>query len=154
MQRHVDLLAGARGGWLRLRSSRARVACLGGVLERRMREENGSQQSDGLLIKRGVVCMCMCVCVCVPCAGEAKGDQRQDSGPSLNSANKPIQHSTSISWSTTVNTGLFFFSVLGCFTDEASSSSRWQKTASPEWTGRLDARRAPGGCQRPAAGRS
>lgn len=67
-----------------------------------MRERNGSQQSDGLLIKSNEEW-------CVSRAGEAKGDQRQDSGPSLNSANKPIQHSTSISWSTTVNTGFVFF---------------------------------------------
>ncbi|UKZ65155.1 uncharacterized protein TrAtP1_006350 [Trichoderma atroviride] len=92
-----------------------------------MRERNGSQQSDGLLIKSNEEW-------CVSRAGEAKGDQRQDSGPSLNSANKPIQHST----------------------NEALPSSRWQKTASPEWTGRVDARRAPGGVarERPAAGRS
>lgn len=116
-----------------------------------MRERNGSQQSDGLLIKSNKEW-------CVSRAGEAKGDQRQDSGPSLNSANKPIQHSTSISWSTTVNTGfVFFFSLsgLGCFTDEASPASRWQKTASPEWTGRVDARRPQGVArERPAAGRS
>jgi hypothetical protein len=93
-------------------------------------------------------------------AGEAKGDQRQDSGPSLNSANKPIQHRTSISWSTTVNTGFVFF----FFPSLAFDVSQTKRRRPPDgrklrplsgqagWT-----RAGPqGGCQRerPAAGRS